>query len=150
MSFVSDMLTKITDLIHNIGKKGVAFAGRRLHKLPVPLPKGKLLFIGPGAFLCVLIICLVAAAVSMNRSTDSLARETGALGGAFQPQIPPEELFFFEEPDFLPGVIPERERRDSWTAEDAEPFWYNPLEKGEDQWRDRVESVIDELLEHVP
>ncbi|MDR3191450.1 MAG: hypothetical protein LBT87_00110 [Treponema sp.] len=64
--------------------------------------------------------------------------------------IPPEELFLPDEPDFLPGVIPERERRDIWTAEDAEPYWYNPLEGGEETWRNRIRSALDEFLERVP
>jgi hypothetical protein len=64
--------------------------------------------------------------------------------------IPPEELFLPDEPDFLPGVIPERERRSLWTAEDAEPYWYNPLERGKEEWRNRIRTVLDEFLEHVP
>jgi hypothetical protein len=64
--------------------------------------------------------------------------------------IPREELFLPEEPDFLPPVILEREQRDLWTAEDAEPFWYNPLEDGEEEWRRQVEKVVDELLERIP
>jgi hypothetical protein len=64
--------------------------------------------------------------------------------------IPPEDLFLPEEPDFLPPVILGRERRDAWTADDAEPYWYNPLEEGEAGWREQVEKVVDELLERVP
>ena len=64
--------------------------------------------------------------------------------------IPPEELFLPEEPDFIPGVLPGREQRDSWTAEDAEPFWQDQLRGGEQEWRDRVERTIDEILGSVP
>ncbi|MDR0400920.1 MAG: hypothetical protein LBH51_08255 [Treponema sp.] len=64
--------------------------------------------------------------------------------------IPWEELFLPEEPDFLPPVILEREQRDSWTAEDAEPFWYNPLKDGEEEWREQVEKTVDEFLERIP
>jgi hypothetical protein len=71
--------------------------------------------------------------------------------GIFNPlPIPPEDLFLPEEPDFLPPVILERERREAWTAEDAAPFWYNPLEEGEEEWRELVEEAIDDLLERVP
>jgi hypothetical protein len=44
----------------------------------------------------------------------------------------------------------EREKRSSWTERDAESFWHNPLDQGESPWRERIESAIDELLEHVP
>jgi hypothetical protein len=64
--------------------------------------------------------------------------------------IPPEELFLLDEPDFIPGVLLERERRASWSAEDAESFWQDPLRNGEEQWRDQVEAIIDELMERVP
>jgi hypothetical protein len=64
--------------------------------------------------------------------------------------IPSEELFLPEEPDFVPGVLLERERRTSWTANEAAPFWQNPLKDGEEKWRERIENVIDEFLEHIP
>ena len=64
--------------------------------------------------------------------------------------IPSEEIFLPEEPDFVPGILLERERRASWTAADAAPFWQDPLKDGEERWRERVEAVIDEFLEHVP
>jgi len=64
--------------------------------------------------------------------------------------IPPEELFLPEEPDFVPGVILGRERRAEWTADDAEPWWQNPLAEGEEQWRSRIEGMIDEIMESVP
>jgi hypothetical protein len=64
--------------------------------------------------------------------------------------IPPEELFLTEEPDFVPSVLLERERRSTWTAEDAAPFWYDPLKNGEEEWREKIETTIDEYLERVP
>lgn len=64
--------------------------------------------------------------------------------------IPPEELFLPDEPDFVPGVIPGREQRAEWTAEDAEPWWQNPLAGGEEQWRARIERMVDEIMESVP
>ena len=64
--------------------------------------------------------------------------------------IPPDELFLPDEPDFIPGVLLERERRSSWSAQDAESFWQDPLRNGEEPWRDQVEAIIDELMERVP
>jgi len=64
--------------------------------------------------------------------------------------IPPEELFLPDEPDFVPGVMLGRERRYEWTAEDAEPWWQNPLADGEEQWRTQIERMVDEIMEGVP
>jgi len=64
--------------------------------------------------------------------------------------IPAGELFLPDEPDFIPGVILSRERRTSWTADDALEHWHDPLRFGEEQWREKIEASIDELLERVP
>ncbi|MDR2501381.1 MAG: hypothetical protein LBD37_09955 [Treponema sp.] len=67
-----------------------------------------------------------------------------------QALIPSGELFLPAEPDFVPGVLLERERRTTWTMDDAAPWWQDPLKNGEERWRDRVEKTVDELLEKVP
>jgi len=64
--------------------------------------------------------------------------------------IPAGELFLPDEPDFIPGVLPERERKTVWTEEDAAEFWQDPLTQDEEQWRDKIEAAIDEFLERVP
>ena len=64
--------------------------------------------------------------------------------------IPIEELFLPDEPDFIPGVIQERERRQSWTEDDAAEFWQDPLRFGEEQWRKNIEDTVNKLLESVP
>jgi hypothetical protein len=82
-------------------------------------------------------------------------------GGGGRPAVPPavsspgviipdDELFLPEEPDFIPGVLPERERLGNWTVEDVSPWWQDPLKNGEESWRGRIEMTIDELLERVP
>jgi hypothetical protein len=64
--------------------------------------------------------------------------------------IPAEEIFMPDEPDFLPGVLLERNRRSSWTGQDALEYWQDPLTSGEEQWREKIEAAIDEFLERVP
>jgi hypothetical protein len=64
--------------------------------------------------------------------------------------IAPEELFIPEEPDFIPGVLLERERRTLWTADDAAQYWQDPLKNGEEPWREYIENTIDELMERIP
>jgi hypothetical protein len=110
--------------------------------------KGKFVFVLAGLVL-VLAICLVILAAGL--SGRSMPDEPAAAAGLVKPvPIPPEDLFLPEEPDFLPTVILERGRREIWTEEDAEPFWYKPLEDGGEDWRERMEKVIDDLLERVP
>jgi len=64
--------------------------------------------------------------------------------------VPPDEIFLPEEPDFVPGVILEREKRTMWTEKDAEEYWQDPLKEGEEQWREKIETEIDKYLERVP
>jgi len=64
--------------------------------------------------------------------------------------IPAGDLFLPDEPDFIPGVILQRDRRTSWTEEEAAEFWQDPLRFGEEQWREKIEAAIDEILERIP
>jgi hypothetical protein len=64
--------------------------------------------------------------------------------------IPAEELFLPDEPDYIPGVLLQRDRRSSWTEEDASEYWQDPLKNGEEQWREKIEASIDEFMEQVP
>jgi hypothetical protein len=119
----------------------------------LPWLEGKFVFILIGLVFALLVsLTVLAAGVSGGSSVERPVRDRPSAGaGIFNPvPIPPEDLFLPEEPDFLPPVILERERREAWTEEDAEPFWYNPLEDGEEEWRELVEKLIDDLLERVP
>jgi hypothetical protein len=96
-------------------------------------------------------IAFVMITLALLRSGNSSpARPASAAVPRRQAGIPSEELFLPDEPDFLPGVLLERERRGAWTAEDAAPWWQDPLIQGEEAWRDSVEAVIDAMLEQVP
>jgi hypothetical protein len=63
--------------------------------------------------------------------------------------IPLEDIFLPDEPDFLPPVLLEREPR-KWNAEDARPFWTNPLGNDPAQWRNNIERTVDGRMERVP
>jgi hypothetical protein len=63
--------------------------------------------------------------------------------------IPADDIFLPEEPDFLPGVLLERDRRTVWSEDDALEYWQNPLRDGEEQWREKIEAEVDEFLERV-
>lgn len=159
MPFLPDMLTKmknqgavLADFFRGLpGKLTSSFAAIRKGGAffdGLFSGKRKWLFFGFGAALS---LSLVLVLVLMNRKPRSGPSPAEELAGPIQDiRIPREELFFPDEPDFLPGVLLERERREVWTAEDAAPYWQDPLKSGEEPWRDQVESVIDDLLERAP
>ena len=62
--------------------------------------------------------------------------------------IPDEELFFPQEPDFLPGFLPERESRRFWTLDDIRLYWKTPGDSG--WWMEEIKSTVDSLMEGVP
>jgi hypothetical protein len=161
MPFLPDLLTKLKNLGTSAagrlkglgGKVSRWFTRIRDSIIQKELFRGRkrFVFIGLGALGVLLLFALIAALLGTNRTADAGPRMTADENRVFRgAPIPPEELFLPGEPDFLPGVMLERERRRSWTAEDAEPHWQDPLKSGEEPWRERVEAVIDELLEHVP
>jgi hypothetical protein len=107
--------------------------------------KERLIFAGIGFAFIFLVFAGVLVLANKTRQ-----QRVEPLVPAARLLIPPEELFLPEEPDFIPGVLLERERRTSWSVEDAESFWQDPLRNGEEQWRNLVETIIDELMERVP
>ncbi|MDR0553246.1 MAG: hypothetical protein LBG76_00395 [Treponema sp.] len=110
----------------------------------------KIIIIGLSVFVLLGVVVLMAALVEVN---GAFPEQNGGqeISGALSPRaIPAEELFMPDEPDFLPKVILERERRERWTAENAVPYWTNPLEGGGDPYIDRVHRTIDGIMERVP
>ena len=103
------------------------------------------------------IICTVVFALILTISVFISMRIPSAETAPAAPEritihspIPLDELFLPDEPDFIPDVILERERRQSWTEDDAMEFWQDPLRFGEEIWRNNIETAINELLERVP
>lgn len=105
------------------------------------------------------ILCTAAFAVILTFSVIlSLIKTDGSKSGAasLSPNadnripIPTEEIFFPEEPNFVPGVMLEREQRPAWTTEDAALYWQDPLKDGEEHWRKNIEDSVDEFLERIP
>jgi hypothetical protein len=108
----------------------------------------KLILAGLGGLTLILVLILVGLIRTELRASRTAKGDV--ISEAFKPQpIPGEELFLPEEPDFLPKILPEREQRNSWTAEDIRPFWTDPLDAGPDVYIDRIKSVIDDVMEHV-
>jgi hypothetical protein len=114
--------------------------------------RSRIALLGLGGLSLVLILGFVMVFMIQNhlRAVQSRAA-AGELADSFKPlPIPPEDFFFPEEPDLLPEFLPERLPRDTWTMDDALPYWTNPLEGNARLWRDRFGSAIDDLLEGVP
>ncbi|MDR1278195.1 MAG: hypothetical protein LBK02_05550 [Treponema sp.] len=158
MPFLPDLLTKLK-------KPGAALAGffrtlpgRFLSLLALIREKGlrsgvlfrekrKWLLAGLGAVLVLLLLSVVLLIGQRGSRAGPPEDPAGPVQGF---HIPREELFLPDEPDFIPGVLLERMPRESWTGEDAAPYWQDPLKSGEEPWREQAEAAIDELLERVP
>ena len=163
MPFLRDLMTKVKTLasaladffgglaerlVHSaIGEKFRDFAQGALEKIPEAKRRPFLIGIGGGFALA--LLASAGIALLMERPETTVPPSAERLP-ARRVTIPPEELFLPDEPDFVPGVLLERERRTVWTVEDAAPYWRDPLQNGEEQWRNRLEAAVDELLERVP
>ena len=102
-------------------------------------------FFGSIAFLLIVIFW-----VSFRTCSASKKEITPVTVNTRQNGIKHDELFLPEEPDFLPGIILERQQRDIWTESDVIPWWKDPLESGEKAWRDLIEKTAEEILENIP
>jgi hypothetical protein len=116
----------------------------------VPPEKRRLVLTASIGFCAVL---LVLAGTSLGKAAMAGGGDKGrerAAAPVRQGVIPPDDLFLPDEPDFIPGILLEREQRAAWTADDAAPLWQDPLRNGEEPWRDRIERTIGEIMESVP
>ena len=91
----------------------------------------------------------ISVLISMRRS-DSAEIPAGPQRLSINSPVPAEDLYLPDEPDFIPGVILDREQRSHWTEQDVSEFWQDPLRSGEEAWREKVETVIDKILERIP
>jgi hypothetical protein len=112
----------------------------------------KILYAGFGFLLFLFLLGLVVVLWTGNRSRKAEQAAAEALAGAFADlSIPPEELFWPDEPDFVPPV--QLNRLPRGRAENTEkdiPYWVDPGEEYADRWRERIGSAVDELMEKVP
>jgi hypothetical protein len=59
-------------------------------------------------------------------------------------------LFLDDEPDFLPEVLLERERRDIWNADDVRPYWTDPGDEEAGVYENMMGKIVDGIMERVP
>ena len=107
----------------------------------------KLIYICAGALIFVIIVIFWVSIRSCSTPENPIINERTVVR---QGAIGQDELFLPEEPDFVPGVMLERQQRTTWTADDVMPWWNDPLKSGEKPWRDLIEKAVDEILEGVP
>jgi hypothetical protein len=142
-------------VLHRIAEKTAGLRVRLLAAVDrlidkIPQEKRRLALMAGAGGLAAVILVIVGVSVATSGGSGG---EEAAPAVSAQPQrgvIPPDELFLPFEPDFVPGVILERERRSEWTVEEAIPLWQNPLTNGEQVWRDLMEETVDTIMESVP
>jgi hypothetical protein len=146
---VADIQEKLLKLVESIGESGPfkvmqSFSDKMLKSVPED-KRVPVLAVGGGCVFLIICLIVVAASGSSGRSGKG-GKSVLAVSG---PHIPAEDLFYPAEPDFLPSLLLEREPRQPWTADDAEPFWRDPGEPA-DFWREKMGETIDKLMESVP
>jgi hypothetical protein len=145
--FLKDFLDNAADFLEDARDKAAGLAGRVKERFSAD-PKLKIIFAG-----AVLGVILVVAGVMLILTRSGRARRTRdseAIAELFRMEIPPEDLFLGDEPDFLPEMLPEREQRDEWTADDVRPYWTNPGAEGAKVYEDMMGAVVDGIMERVP
>jgi hypothetical protein len=123
-----------------------------IDRIAEKLPPGKprlVAGVSIATFSLVLLI-VIGASLAARGDRENRAPATAGITPVKQGFILPDELFLPSEPDFIPGVLLEREQRATWTTGDAAPLWQDPLKNGEEPWRNRIEKAIDEIMESVP
>jgi len=97
-----------------------------------------------------IILALVIAGISLTSEGAPVKPTAPRASGVMSRPIPATDLFMPDEPDYVPGVILEREKREEWNVDDAMPWWQDPLKDGEQEWRDQIEKTVDEIMEKTP
>jgi len=146
--FAAGVKAALYPFFHKAVEKGTELGKGLLERLP-PEKRKPVLMVSIGA--CAVLVLVFAGIPLLTRDKPD-ERKPAAVGNAPARQgiIPPDDLFLPSEPDFIPGVMLEREQRTVWTAADAAPLWQDPLKNGEEPWRNRIEKTIDEIMESVP
>jgi hypothetical protein len=133
MSVVSDLLAMFKRLLN------------QCQELFKSIIQDRRIFLIIAALVVVVCICILTLSIAMSSRL-----KTSTVSDSFSvAEIPQEEIFTMDEPDFLPPILLQREPQ-PWTVENILPFWTDPLENGELEWRERIRSSVDILLQEVP
>ncbi|MDR0655484.1 MAG: hypothetical protein LBG22_04145 [Treponema sp.] len=154
MRFLQDLPERMKGLVSKVldfAGKAPVFLNKNLSMKTfeeIIRSKHRFVFLGLGAAALLLIVLLIVFALASGKAE---VKQAESMEDVFPDAlIQAQDLFLPEEPDFLPSLIPERERRETWTGEDAGEFWYDPLRRDERLWRERARQTVDRLLERIP
>ncbi|MDR0455288.1 MAG: hypothetical protein LBH20_01210 [Treponema sp.] len=149
--FAVGVKTALSDFFYKMIEKAAELGKPLVEKLP-PEKRRPVLMVSAGAFAVLALVFAGIPVLTRGKSEEQKPASASVAGNvpARQGIIPPDEVFLPDEPDFVPGVMLERERRTRWTDADAAPLWQDPLKNGEEPWRNRIEKTIDEIMESVP
>jgi len=151
-SFFSKAENGIGGLLRQAGDKTTGLRGRlkeKLDKLLARLPADRRIILAVAIGVPVILVFFITG-VSLLFKDEPVKPVALPSSSVTSQRIPAGDLFLPDEPDFVPGVMLEREKRTQWTADDAIPWWQDPLKDGEQEWRDQIEKTVDEIMENVP
>ena len=151
--FIQSFFSKIGNLefFHREEDKTTGLWGslkEKLDALKNKLPSDRRIVLIMAIGLPVVLLLFITGALLLSK--DASVKPELPASSVTPRRIPAEDLFLPDEPDFVPGVILEREKRTQWTADDAMPWWQDPLKDGEQEWRDQIEKTVDDIMESVP
>ena len=142
MGFLEKIIHGLEPLIRFL--RDAAQSAKRMFLDFFPDKKHRLM-VGAGAGVLVVLIFTAAAL-----SGSSGKNERVEVSDRMRAVIPVEDIFLPDEPDFVPEVLLERERRSIWTEDDSGEYWQDPLKYGEERWREKIEAAIDDYMERIP
>jgi hypothetical protein len=147
LGFIGDFLDRAAGFLGMIRDKAAGLIGRVKERLDAD-PKLKL--IAAGAILGTVLVILGMMVMLTRNNRARRTPDSESTAELFRMELPPEELFLDDEPDFLPELLPERERRDVWTADDIRPYWTDPENEDAEVYEEMMGAVVDGIMERLP
>ncbi|MCL2833433.1 MAG: hypothetical protein FWD78_09715 [Treponema sp.] len=129
----------IIEPVRRIKEKILSLADRILDWIPAGKSRVLILVLGG---LVLLAICLTLISIIVHVKKPDTTTVSASAG------IPVDELFYPDEPDFLPDLLVDKPNN-NWTADDIRPYWQDPGLNNETQWREIAGNAIDKLMEGV-
>lgn len=147
LGFIGDFLDRAAIFFGIVRDRAAALAGRVKERFNAD-PKLKLIS-AVAVFGTIALILGIMLLLTRNSRVRRM-QDSETITGIFRMELPPEELFLDDEPDFLPEVLPERERRDKWNADDVRPYWTDPVDGEAGVYENMMGKVVDGIMEQVP
>ena len=147
LGFIGDFLDRAAIFLRIVRDRAAALAGRAKERFNAD-PKLKL--ISAGAVFGTIALILGIMLLLTRNSRARRMQDSETITEIFRMELPPEELFLDDEPDFLPEVLLERERRDKWSADDVRPYWTDPADEEAGVYENMMGKAVDGIMERVP